>query len=173
MPSVPRGAWTTPGGAYAAPVEVVVHASRDKIHIAADPISTKDGGSSWNKKRRVAVAHEDMIVLNGNRPIRGKAVFEADANCAAPLRVIAGRSYNRVRCGKEDIPTIVGHRGAALHVEQDVVPGIANLAGEQPERIHLRAIDETGKEEARIGCTQISPVPWASRPNTHWLTSQR
>src|SRR6202521_3883869 len=87
------------GDERTAPVEVVVHAGRDKIHTAANPISSKERASSRNKKRRVAVVREDMIVLNGNRPIRGKAVFEADANCAAPLRVITGRCYNRVRCG--------------------------------------------------------------------------
>src|ERR1700731_3444070 len=104
MTSVLREAWTPPGGACTSPVEVVVQAGRDEIHIAPNPIKGKGGAGSRNKKRRGAVVRENMIVFKSKRPIWGKAVFDADANCAAPLRVSV-RSYNGVRCGEEDIPT--------------------------------------------------------------------
>src|SRR6202022_3848922 len=53
---------------------------------------------------------------------------------------------------------VVGHGRAALHIPKDVVPSIADLAGEQAERFDLGIVSPSGNENANIRSLQISPV---------------
>src|SRR6185369_871600 len=56
---------------------------------------------------------------------------------------------------------VAGNRGAALHVPEDVVPGVADLAGEQAQRVNLRAVgDGAGRQEeqAGVGAGEVRPV---------------
>src|SRR6202050_377723 len=53
---------------------------------------------------------------------------------------------------------VVRDRGAALHVEQGPVPGIADLAGEQAETVNPGLVGLAGKLQAGIAAFEISPV---------------
>src|SRR5438034_8918351 len=52
----------------------------------------------------------------------------------------------------------MGNGGAALDIPKHVVPGIADLAGEQAERVDLGVVNPGGNEGANIGSLQIGPV---------------
>src|SRR4029077_1541529 len=58
----------------------------------------------------------------------------------------------------EGAEAIRGHRSAALHVEERVVPGITDLTGEQAKRIDARLVGDTSDQRARIAALQIGPV---------------
>src|SRR5262249_2983928 len=73
------------------------------------------------------------------RPVRREADFEAGADRAAPAGVVGGRN-KRATGHSEHVILVVDDRGAALYVEQHVVPGIADLAGEQPKGVDPGAI---------------------------------
>ena len=53
---------------------------------------------------------------------------------------------------------IRGHGRAALDVEQHVVGGVADLAGEQAERVDLRVVGDAGSEQADIAALEVGPV---------------
>src|SRR4051794_1336308 len=126
------------------PVEVVVDAGGDEVHILADRVSAEyaadryDGGTQ-NTCRCEAVtmgAHEQVIVLDRNRPIRCESDFEAGSDDSTPACFT--RRIEQRACGGHCAPVfVVGHGGAALHVPKDVVPGISDLAGEQAECFNL------------------------------------
>jgi hypothetical protein len=112
--SVPPDARTTP-------VEAVVDASGDEVHILADRVSTEyaadryDRGTQNTCRRETVtmVTHEQVIVLDRNRPI-------VKAVTMRPGEWLAVRSAT-----------------AALHIPKDVIPGIADLAREQAELFNL------------------------------------
>src|SRR5712675_3147605 len=101
-----------------------------------------------------------MVVFDARRPAGREAEFEAGADGAAPAGLILGRRHDRVTERGIDGETIAGHGAAALHVEQDAVPGPTDLAGEQSERIDLRGVGEarTREEQARGRSAEIGPV---------------
>jgi len=77
-----------------AQVEAVVDASGDEVNILADRVSAEyaadryDSGAQ-NTCRREAVtmvAHEQVIVLDRNRPIRCESEFEARSHDTTPAR---------------------------------------------------------------------------------------
>src|SRR6202022_2525885 len=100
---------------------------------------------------------EQVIVFECGRPVRGEAVFEADADHATPAGVVTGGGRESATSGVDAV-TIRGHCSTALEVEQDVVGGIADLTSEQAERVDLRGVDETGEHQARVRALQVSPV---------------
>ena len=53
---------------------------------------------------------------------------------------------------------VVGDGRTALHVEQRVVPGVADLAGEQTERVDLGAVAIGSEHVADIVAAEIGPV---------------
>jgi hypothetical protein len=53
---------------------------------------------------------------------------------------------------------VVGDGGAALHVDQDAVPGIADLAGEQTEAVDLAGVGLAGEQETGAAAFEIRPV---------------
>ena len=64
---------------------MIVDASGDQIDVLADAF-----GSEGNRRRGrgrkadVAIAHEQMIPLNSERPIRSETIFPADTGDSAP-----------------------------------------------------------------------------------------
>src|SRR5262245_34479813 len=147
------------------PVEAVVDASSNEVHILADRVSAEyaadryDSGTQ-NTCRREAVTivtHEQVIVLDRNRPIRCKSEFEARSDDTTPACFI--RRIEQHACGGHRASEfVVGHGGAALHIPKDVVPGIPDLAGEQAERINPGIVSPVGNENADVRSVQISPV---------------
>ena len=72
------------------------------------------------------------------------------------------------------IVLVVGDRGAALHVPEHVVPGIAGLAGEQAESVDLGLVGVAGmSERLALDPLRSAQSPWASRPNTQLPICQR
>src|SRR5260370_8386444 len=82
---VPRDERTTP-------VEAVVDASGDEVHILADRVSAEyaadryDSGTQNTCRREAAamVTHEQVIVLDRNQPIRPESEFEASPHHTTP-----------------------------------------------------------------------------------------
>src|SRR5260370_1792344 len=136
--------------------ELVVHADGDEIDVLTDAIGTEERASRRGEAVG-ALRHEQVIVLDRGRPVRGEAVFEADADHATPAGVVAGGGRESAASGVDAV-TIRGHRSTTLEVEQDVVGGIADLTSEQAERVDLRGVDETGEQQARVRALQVSPV---------------
>src|SRR4051812_385585 len=105
-----------------------------------------------------------MVVLDRHRPVWREAVFETNADDAAPAGFVGAVEYRaggkaQDGCADEAAVLVVGHGRAALHVEQRVVPGITDLAGEQTEGLDLRTVGEgSAEEQAGIRSAQISPI---------------
>src|SRR6476660_1115187 len=106
-----------------------------------------------------------MVVFDTKRPVRGEAVFKSNTRGAAP----AGRAdLGQFNAGKrsEDAKAVARHRRTALYVEQRLIPGVADLAGEEADTIGFgasgdEAISEGGKliekrAEARVA--EIRPI---------------
>src|SRR5262249_5369424 len=110
----------------------------------------------------VAVAKEDMIVLDANRPVRCEADFEADANRAAPAGAVRAVELDAGR-NVDAAELIADHGAAALHVEQDVAPGVADLTGDQTEGIDLGTVTGADQTEDRAGVVagEVGPVALA------------
>src|SRR5260370_30880426 len=76
----------------ATPVEVVVDASGDEVHILVDRVSAEyaadryDSGTQNGCRREAAtmVTHEQVIVLDRNRPIRCESEFESRSDGTTP-----------------------------------------------------------------------------------------
>ena len=74
--------------------EPVVQAGGDEIDVLTDAIGAE--GSAGRRGEVIGtVLHEQVIVLDANRPVRGEGVFEASADRAAPAGVIAGDASER------------------------------------------------------------------------------
>src|SRR6478672_5955956 len=114
----------------------IVDADGDEIDVLADAIDRGQHAGGVGEAD-VAVAHEQMIVLDGSRPVRGEAIFEADADSAAPAG-FTRRVENRIGCREAVIITIRRHGGAALHIEQRVVPRVSDLTREQAKGADAR-----------------------------------
>ena len=103
------------------------------------------------------VLHEQVIVLDANRPVRGEGVFEAGADRAAPAGVVAGDASERAAYNVVDAVAVRGHRSTALDVEQDVVDGITDLTGEQAERIDVGVVTEARGTPGSRCCPRSRP----------------
>src|SRR5258708_18816910 len=151
----------TPVGAT--PVEVVIDARSDHIDILTDRVGAEYAAgrdASQNACRcrgDGTVTHEKVIVLDPNRPIRCESVFEARSDDTTPA-CFTRRIEQRACGGHRTSVFVVGHGRAALHIPKDVVPSIADLAGEQAERFDLGIVSPRGNEKANIRSLQISPV---------------
>jgi hypothetical protein len=148
--SIPRGYRRSAPAA-----EAIVDAGHDKVGIAGNAVGGKYQAAGYREVRG-AVIEEQVVVLDPDRPIRGKAIFETDANRGTPTGVGVTRRNNRAT--KEDVIAVVDNRGAALNVEQSVVPGVSYLAGEQAEGVHPGPINESGEQEAHVVAAKIGPV---------------
>src|SRR6187402_1875488 len=82
----------------------------------------------------VVVAEPSVHIFNSERPVRGKAVLQTNADRTTPARIGCCGEIHAVPCG----PSIVfGDGGTALDIEQSVVRGITDAAGEQAKSINL------------------------------------
>jgi hypothetical protein len=113
------------------------------------------------RKRDAIVAHEQVVILNGNGPVRRKAKFKACPHGTAPAGFGGLIPYN-TRRGEEGAVFVVGDRSAAFHVPEDVVPGIADLAGEQAD----------GGSSSRTAARRAVPIrnPTSSLPQQRFIT---
>ena len=75
-----------------------------------------------------------MIVFDANRPIRRKADFEARSDRSAPAGP-ARLVVQDARSGDQAAVLIVRNGHAALCVPKQVLPGQADLAGEQAKGV--------------------------------------
>src|SRR5207248_2475271 len=106
-------------------------------------IARRSSTSSERRKngRRIPVlsrAHQRLIVVERDRPARRVADFDAGADSAAPAGFARGVERH---AGQETGVLVAGHGGTALHVPEDVVPGVANLAREEADCIDLGLVD--------------------------------
>src|SRR5947207_11286892 len=69
--------------------ELVVQAGGDEIDVLTDAVGA-EGEAARRGEGVGTVLHEQVIVLDANRPVRGEGVFEAGADRAAPAGVVAG-----------------------------------------------------------------------------------
>src|SRR3954468_304105 len=98
-------------------------------------VGARDGNGGC-RERNVAGAHEQVVVFKGTGPVRRKADFNSGADTPPPagfarlIIFVAG-------CGEEGAVFVVGDRSAALHVPKNVVPGVADLAGEEADGVYL------------------------------------
>ena len=77
----------------------------------------------------------------------GAKPYSRPAPTVPPQRVSRRYWSNSVPGGKSKITeTIVGDGRATLHVEQYVVAGPTDLAGEQAERVDLRLVAEPDRQ---------------------------
>src|SRR5438552_3694724 len=159
--------------------ELVVRARGDEIDVLTDAVGA-DEAATRRGESVGTILHEQVIELDANRPVRGESVFEASADRATPAGVVAGDASERASNGVDAV-AIRGHRSTALDVEQDVVDGIADLTGEQAERIDVRVVAEAGEHQARVAAREVGPValgfkaehPGASLPAIADLTTDR
>src|SRR5436190_2805697 len=141
--------------------EAVVEAGGDHVDILMDGFAARERARNDRRGQdEVAVTHEEVIVFDRNRPVRGKAVFEADTDSAAPA--CFGRAIeHETGVGGHAGVVVAGRRDATLHVAEDVVPGVANLAGDHAEGIDLRAVGDVAEGEAEVGTGEVGPVALA------------
>src|SRR5258707_8847844 len=143
--------------------EAVIDARSDHIYVLTDRVGAEYAAgrdASQNACRcegDAAVTHEKVIVLDRNRPIRCESEFEARSDDTTPA-CFTRRIEQRACSGHRTSVFVVGNGRAALHIPKDVVPSIADLAGEQAERFNLGIVSPSGNEKANIRSLQISPV---------------
>src|SRR5205085_1921857 len=112
--------------------EAIVDACGYEINVLADPVGTEEGAGRV-RERDQAILHEEVIIFDGDGPTRRKAEFDAGANRPTPAGVPA--CGGRLHATKINMEPVGRHGGAALHVDQHVVPGVAELPGEEAKRI--------------------------------------
>src|SRR5271169_1759544 len=134
----------------------IVDANGHHIGIAVNAVGAENRTGGERGERRVVVGDEQMIVFNGCRPVRGEAEFDAAADRATPTVVARGCRHNDA--AGEDVVAIGNNGRAALEIEQRCVPGVPNLAGEQPERVDAGAIDARVIVDADIAALQVGPI---------------
>src|SRR5258708_1399928 len=106
--------------------KLVVQASGEEIDVLLDAVGLRERGGD---EVDVLAIHEHVVVFERDRPVRREAVFEAGANHGTPTGV-AGRGKQPTAAQSVDLVLVVGDSGTALRVEQHVVPGVADLAGQ-------------------------------------------
>src|SRR5260370_2702145 len=105
-----------------------------------------------------------MVVLNTSRPVLREGEFDTGADRAAPASLF--RLVNR-HAGHKTPVLVVRNRSAALHVPENVVPGVSDLTGDQAQGVDFALVGHGWTEkQARI------PAPHAG-PNTPPLAAAK
>ena len=114
-----------------------------------------------------------MIVFDRDGPLPRESEFDAGPHDTTPpgfarrregtARPHAGPSSDgRDRGVRYAVIFVVGERRPALHIREHIVPGVADLAGEETDRIDLGLVQERhaaeGADRAGVGPVQIGPV---------------
>src|SRR5215218_8168256 len=84
--SVPCG---NRGAHRSAPVEAIIESSGDDINVLPDPVRSREQARRGRKRIDVAVAHEQMVVLDADRPVWSEAELEAGTNHSAPTGLVS------------------------------------------------------------------------------------
>src|SRR5260221_14662509 len=112
----------------------VVDPRGDEIDVLTDTLVFEQRASRSEEtvigESHVPALQEQVIVLDANRPIRRETIFKTDADRTTPASLIQTVRSKNVTDRSQHIVAIAGYRCAALHVEQSVVPGISDLAGD-------------------------------------------
>src|SRR3954451_17171476 len=136
--------------AEARAAELVVQADEAHVDILTDAI-----GRGHQREGDVLVLQEDVVVLDANRPVRGETVLEAGTDRATPTGLIV-RGQQCAAKGRDFI-LAAGDSRTALGVNEDVVPGVADLTGDQTERVDLGAVARR-EQRADVVAREVSPV---------------
>src|SRR5262249_25110609 len=116
-----------------------------------------------SRESDVARTHEQMVVLDTDRPVLREPKFETSTDCAAPTGFV-GRGEQRTGGPTEGLILVAGDGGTAFDVEQNLVPGVADLPFNQPKRIDLRTVEVGCKEETDVAAAEIGPVALTFHP---------
>src|SRR5262245_37172479 len=137
----------------------VIDPSGDHIHVGSGVGGDRsDGGRQRGRQERLAIVHPPkVVVLDADRPIRGEAVFKAGTDRATPACPVC-RNNAEPSDAIEQSPLPFGDRCAALHVPENVVPGVTNLPREKTQRIYLRGPRVTREEQAGIRVSDVGPI---------------
>ena len=128
--------WTKSVLRYNRTTPTVVHAHRDQIDVLTHVVGPHQSACGPNErdntgrvKSHGSIAHEQVIVFDAERPVRRKAKLKSGTDRSTPPAF--GRSGTYVPAdGADSFVNIARYSGAALDVEQDVVPSITDLSGE-------------------------------------------
>src|SRR3954454_17189733 len=138
--------------AEARAAELVVQADEAHVDVLTDAV-----GRGHQREGDVLVLQEDVVVLDANRPVRREAVLEACTDRTTPAGLVCRREQ-RAANGRDFILAADDSR-TALGVKEDVVPGVADLTGNQAERIDLRAVaSPEPRDRADVVTREVGPV---------------
>src|SRR5215216_7420283 len=87
-----------------------------------------------DRERVAPVRSEKIVVFNAGGPVRGETILKADTDHAAPTGPFRLRNAD-AGCGVEDVEALVCDGSAALYIKQRCVPGVTDLAREEPQAI--------------------------------------
>src|ERR1041384_1319276 len=124
----------------AEPAEAVVQAGQREAHALTDGVVARDRERRCGP-RNIARTHEEMVVFQPNGPVRCEAEFDAGPNHATPTgfaRIVDLQAARRKDAGI----SVVSDRGAAFHIQQQVVPAVADLAGEKADGVDRGLVGE-------------------------------
>src|SRR5262249_33996458 len=125
------------------------------------------GTEDTSRRDRIegARAQEQTVVFEADRPVRRETDFDACADRATPAGVVDGVDQHS---GRSEGPKAIADDGrAALHITEPVVPGPADLAGQQAERIDPGLIGETSNcergasQQVDVAALEVGPVALA------------
>src|SRR4029077_6024098 len=105
--------------------ELVVQADEAHVDVLTDAV-----GPDETREGHVLVLQEAVVVPDADRPVRREAELEAGTDRATPAG-LAGRAEQRARGRAVDVELVADDSRAALHVGEHVVPGVADLTGDQ------------------------------------------
>src|ERR1700733_10035101 len=146
--------------------ERVVDAHRAHVDILLDILGTIETSKGIDEVL-AAAAHEEMVIFDRDRPARREAGFKAGPDSATPTRFAGliedGTDREANRGGLCDPAILIVRDGcAALHVPEHVVPGVADLAGEEADGVDLGLVQDRGScegsERADVRSFQVRPV---------------
>src|SRR5262249_10819065 len=109
------------------PVEAIVDAGHDHVDITTKALAAEEHAAGCHEgcvAITIIIIEEYVVVLDADRPTRRETVFETDTNRTTPTGVGVTPCNDCV--AKKDVSALVNHRGAALDVEQNVVPGVSD-----------------------------------------------
>src|ERR1700750_612650 len=137
--------------------KAVVYPDRPDVHVLTDIVAARHRDGRC-RERNIGVTHEQVVVFDGDRPVRRKAEFYPGACHTAPPGV-ARLIVHDTGCGEEGGVFVVGDGGTALYIQQNIVPGVADLAGEKADGIDLGLVGGgNDSRQAPIRSLQVSPV---------------
>src|SRR5262249_46783345 len=131
--SIRRDDWTAEG---------IVHANRTDIGVLTDMVSRRESAKRSDGVD-IAATGEQVVILDAHGPVRREADFYPGAGRAAPSGFACG--INKKIVARDEGPIIVADDGAtALKIPEHIVPGVADLSGEQAEGVDLGFVGKTG-----------------------------